>query len=283
MVSVVIPVYNGEKFVLRTIECVLSQSFKVEQIIVIDDASTDRTQELILKEFPKEVIYHRNEKNMERCYSRNLGASLAKGEYIFFLDHDDLWEKKHVEKVLESWGDAHIVYAFPRKYIDDEGKLMRVSKKRLPADVGVLIFSGMIGFPSATAFKKEKFLRYEDAFIPREDWELFIRAYLEGFKIEVLDINTVMIREHPGRTSTRQRKRLYGATLKIFDFYKSRVPEEYLPYLLFHVGETCMRFADLKRGWAFVLKAVAKKPSLLLSGRRLLSLLKRGLRFYSHA
>jgi glycosyltransferase involved in cell wall biosynthesis len=281
MVSVVIPVYNGEKFVLRTIECVLSQSFKVEQIIVIDDASTDRTQELILKEFPKEVIYHRNEKNMERCYSRNLGASLAKGEYIFFLDHDDLWEKEHVEKVLENWGDAHIVYAFPRKYIDDEGKLMRVSKKRLPADVGVLIFSGMIGFPSATAFKKESFEEYEDEFMLREDWEVFIRAYFKGLKIKVIDTNTVMIREHSGRTS--KSRRLYEGTLKVYEIYKDRVPKEYLSYFLFHVGETCMRFADLKRGWAFVLKALAEKPSLFLSGRRLLSLLKRGLRFYSHA
>ncbi|MCX8205595.1 MAG: glycosyltransferase family 2 protein, partial [Candidatus Nezhaarchaeota archaeon] len=79
MVSVVIVVYCGERFIRETIERVLEQTYRPKEVIVIDDASTDKTQEIILKNFNKAVKYYRNERNMERCYSRNKGYSLSKG------------------------------------------------------------------------------------------------------------------------------------------------------------------------------------------------------------
>jgi len=63
LASIIIPVYNGEEYIHRAIECALSQTYPHKEVIVIDDASTDRTQEVV-KKYP--VIYHRNERNMER-------------------------------------------------------------------------------------------------------------------------------------------------------------------------------------------------------------------------
>jgi glycosyltransferase involved in cell wall biosynthesis len=108
-----------------------------------DDASTDRTQEVV-KKYP--VIYHRNERNMERAYSRNKGVELSKGELIFFLDHDDLWREDYIESVLEHLEDSQIVYSFPRSFINSEGSLLRVSRKKLPEDPLELVFSGMVGY-----------------------------------------------------------------------------------------------------------------------------------------
>lgn len=282
MVSVVIPVYNGEKYIAQAIQSVLEQSRKVDEIIVIDDASTDRTPQIVKGDFSRWVYYERNSHNRERCYSRNLGVSLSKGEYVFFLDYDDLWEKRHVEVMLEALREANIAYSFPRSFVDERETLLRVSKKKLPQDQKALIFSGGVGYPSATAFRKSSFLGYRDEFMLREDWEIFLRSLLEGLRIRVLDADTVRIREHRGRSS--RSLRLYEGTLAVYRAYRERVPEEYLPYFLFHVGDVCLRFGRLSEGWVFVLKALKLKPELLLSGRNLLTILKRGFRFWkSHA
>ena len=278
MVSVVIVVYCGERFIRETIERVLEQTYRPEEVIVIDDASTDKTQEIILKNFNKAVKYYRNERNMERCYSRNKGYSLSKGEYVFFLDHDDLWEKHHVETTLKNWGDAHIVYSFPRRLVDQRGNTIKYSKKKLPADPKIAVYSGMVGYPSATAFRRGYYLEYMDEFMLREDWEVFLRGCHLGYKIKLLDTDTVMIREHAGRTS--KSIRLYEGTKRVYEEYHSKIPREYLPYFLFHVGDVCMRFGNLGEGWSFILRAIKQKPSLLLSGRNLLSIFKRGFRFW---
>ncbi len=279
MVSVVIPVFNGEEYIAQAIQSVLEQSKKVDEIIVIDDASTDKTGQIVKSEFSRWINYNRNHKNMERCYSRNLGVSMAKGEYVFLLDHDDLWEKNHVEKLLEALKDADIAYSFPRTLIDSKGNLIRVSKKKLPEDHKVLVFSGMVGYPSATAFRKGSFLGYKDEFMLREDWEFFIRAVIKNLRVKVCDINTVKIREH-GKRSSKNMRRFYEGTMAIYKTYKNFIPEEYLPYFLFHVGDICMRAGRLKEGWGFVGSAIRKKPELLLSARNWLILLKRGLRFW---
>ncbi len=280
MVSVVIPVYNGEQYIAQAIQSVLEQSLKVDEIIVIDDASTDRTEQVVKSEFSRWVHYHRNPKNMERCYSRNLGVSLAKGEYVFFLDHDDLWGKNHVEKLRDALKVADMVYSFPRTLVNSEGKILRVSRKKIPKDYKILVFSGMVGYPSATAFRKESFLGYKDQFMLREDWEIFLRAVLKGLKVEICDTNTVKIREHGKRSS--KSIRLYEGTMAVYSFYREKIPEEYLPYFLFHVGDVCMRFGNLKEGWKLVLSSLSKKPELLLSGRNLLTILKRGFRFWKN-
>lgn len=278
MVSVVVVVHNGEGFIEETLQRVFEQTYPPQEVLVIDDASNDQTGELIIKNFSGMVRYHRNERNMERCYSRNLGYSLSMGEYVFFLDHDDLWEKDHIEKTMNLWGNAHVLYSFPRKMINATGKLIKHSRKRLPRDWRLLVYSGRIGYPSATAFKRGYFLEYRDEFMLREDWEVFLRACVKGYSIKIVDTDTVMIREHPKRTS--KSSRLCEGTRKVYEHYAQKVPEEYLPYFLFHVGEVFMRFGNLKEGWPLVLEALTKKPELLISGRNLLSLLKRGFRFW---
>lgn len=59
----------------------------------------------------------------------------------------------------------------------------------------------MVGYPSATAFKRSAFWGYKDEYVMREDWEIFLRSYLEGLSLKILDEDKVFIREHPRRTS----------------------------------------------------------------------------------
>lgn len=86
LISVIIPVYNGEKYVKQCLENMMSQSYKNLEVIVIDDGSTDGSA-AIAQEFP--VIVHRLQENRGLSVARNTGMDVAKGKYIHFMDVDD--------------------------------------------------------------------------------------------------------------------------------------------------------------------------------------------------
>jgi teichuronic acid biosynthesis glycosyltransferase TuaG len=97
--SVIIPTHNRAKFLIEAIESVKNQSFKNYELIIIDDASIDQTQIILVKQHG--INFIRNNKNHGVSYSRNQGIRLAKGKYLAFLDSDDLWEKDKLKKQYE--------------------------------------------------------------------------------------------------------------------------------------------------------------------------------------
>lgn len=96
--SVIIPTFNREKFLSKAIDSVVNQSFKNWELIIIDDGSTDNTKELVLsyQKKQKRIIYI-YQKNSERSAARNNGIKKAKGNWICFLDSDDLYHESHLE------------------------------------------------------------------------------------------------------------------------------------------------------------------------------------------
>ena len=99
-VSVVIPCYNGEKYLLETVNSVLNQSLSNWELIVVNDASTDKTTEILSKIQDKRLkVIHLNE-NKGIGNGRNLGMEISQGEFIAFLDADDLFLPENLaEKV----------------------------------------------------------------------------------------------------------------------------------------------------------------------------------------
>ena len=98
LISVIIPVYNGEKYVAQCIENLLHQTHKNLEIIVIDDGSTDKTGEII-KKYPVKII---TQENIGISASRNVGINAAKGEFIHFFDVDDLINLEFYEKNVQA-------------------------------------------------------------------------------------------------------------------------------------------------------------------------------------
>lgn len=97
--TVVIPVYNGEQFIARAIQSCLQQTVSPVEIIVIDDASTDRT-DAIIETFDSAIIkYIRNDENKGPSFSRNRGMQLAVASWILFLDADDVFHPEKIEIV----------------------------------------------------------------------------------------------------------------------------------------------------------------------------------------
>lgn len=102
-VSVVIPVYNGERYLGQTIESVLAQSCCPSEIIVIDDGSTDGSAKLV-QQFGPPVRYH-YQPNAGLDAARNAGVSLAKGKFLAFIDADDLWVPNKLALQLCAFAD----------------------------------------------------------------------------------------------------------------------------------------------------------------------------------
>lgn len=89
LVSVIIPVYNGSKYILTAINSVIRQTYSNYEIIVIDDGSTDNTRQQ-LKKYQSQITYIFQE-NQGSAAARNVGIHLSKGELVAFLDSDDFW------------------------------------------------------------------------------------------------------------------------------------------------------------------------------------------------
>lgn len=95
--SVILPVYNRQKFIAKAIESVLAQTYTDFELIVVDDASTDDTARIVHSYDDIRIRYVKNETNIERCNSRNRGIAMARGTYICFLDSDDYHLPHHLQ------------------------------------------------------------------------------------------------------------------------------------------------------------------------------------------
>ena len=92
-VSVITPVYNVEKYIDKTLESVFAQTYKDIEIVLVDDCSKDNSAQIIArhKEEHPEIVYFLQPKNMGAGAARNKALELASGQYVAFLDSDDLW------------------------------------------------------------------------------------------------------------------------------------------------------------------------------------------------
>lgn len=141
LVSVIMPAYNCEKYIADAIESVLKQTYSNFELIVIDDGSKDRTLEIIREYSNKDprVKALQNEKNSGVSSTRNRGISLAEGEWIAFLDSDDIWIEDKLEKQMNRVHAKSAEFVFTGvSYIDETGKS----------------YSGIFEVPNEVSYKK---------------------------------------------------------------------------------------------------------------------------------
>jgi len=129
-VSVIMPCYNSAKFIRKTIESVLSQSYENYEILIIDDGSTDETRDILERYLPNiKILSHPNSANLGVGASMNLGVQAAKGDLIAFSDHDDLWHpNKLIEQVeiFDKYADVGLVYTNVSVIDEDDSELFEV-------------------------------------------------------------------------------------------------------------------------------------------------------------
>jgi glycosyltransferase involved in cell wall biosynthesis len=118
-VSVIIPVYNGAKFIAQTLDTILAQTVLPAEIIVINDGSTDNSADVV--EEYKDSVTLINIPNGGACAARNLGASSAKGNWLAFCDADDLWLPAKLEKQLRLANQAPDIHCVLTDYAEITG------------------------------------------------------------------------------------------------------------------------------------------------------------------
>ena len=122
LVSVIMPVYNGEKYIGKAIESVLAQRVPLE-LLVIDDCSADETELTVMRYMESgNIRYIRNKKNLGAAGSRNRGVKEAKGEYIAYLDADDWWDAgKLKEQLLRLRDTGYVLCSTGRELMKADG------------------------------------------------------------------------------------------------------------------------------------------------------------------
>lgn len=114
-ISIVIPVYNGERYIRRAIEGVLAQTFTDWELILVDDGSRDASG-VICDEYAGERIHVVHQKNGGVSAARNAGIELAQGEYIAFVDADDIIGKDYLANLAQGFGSDLIITGFCYDY-----------------------------------------------------------------------------------------------------------------------------------------------------------------------
>src|SRR6185369_5427450 len=128
--SVIIPTYNREKFIVRTIQSLLDQTYTAFEIIIVDDGSTDNTESVVKAIQDPRVAYFKKN-NAERAAARNYGGRMARGSYINFFDSDDLAYPNHLSCAAEAIRQLNEPKVFHLGYDvkDAEGVLLRKAEK----------------------------------------------------------------------------------------------------------------------------------------------------------
>ncbi len=135
-VSIVMPVYNGEKYLKDAVDSVIRQTFENWELIIVDDCSTDRTPEMVCCYQDKRLKYIKNQQNSGAAVSRNQGVSLAQGHWIAFLDSDDCWEPEKLEKQLKKATETGSEFLFTGSGFMDEAGERKEHILHVPEKIG---------------------------------------------------------------------------------------------------------------------------------------------------
>jgi len=206
LISVILPVYNGEKFLRDSIESILNQTYESFELIIINDGSTDGSLNIIneyaCKDSRIKVI---SRENKGLVYSLNEGIDLAKGKYIARMDADDISLSQRFElqyKYLEEHTDIAILGTFIESFGEDKKTSIMLEQwfNEKLNDENMYIktsYSCPIAHPTVmmrTRFAKLE--RYSSKYPVIEDYELWIRVLKKGYKISNIDMKLLKYRVH---------------------------------------------------------------------------------------
>lgn len=195
-ISVVIPTHNRANLVGRAIKSVLSQTFEDFELIVVDDASSDDTEEVVKQFQDSRIKYVRHQKNMGAPATRNTGIRIAKGTYIGLLDDDDVWLPTKLEKQTTKFRDVSskvgLIYCGLEVKRDDGNGIEAVYYPEYRGDVRIRLLKGTtIGSPTPL-IKAECFQKvgvFDESLKSCQDWDMWKRIsehYEFDFVPEVL-------------------------------------------------------------------------------------------------
>lgn len=222
LVSIVTPVYNSELFLEETLQSVLNQTYDNWEHILVDDCSSDKTLEILnnLATIDKRIRVYQLEYNSGSGEARNYAIDKAAGEYIAFLDSDDIWPpdklKKHIAFMIERNAIfSHTSYG----YIDENGNKIKntfhVSKN--PVTYTDLLKRTEISCLTAIYHAKEIGKCYMTQHRRKQDYALWLKILNDGYVSHGLDEELAYYRQHPYSATSKK----YKLVIKHYTFLRN--------------------------------------------------------------
>jgi glycosyltransferase involved in cell wall biosynthesis len=230
LVSVIIPVYNRTDLLPRAIKSVLTQTYTNLEIVVIDDGSTEDIKGVLDKFDDVRIHYIRHEANRGVAAARNTGIRFAHGEYVAFLDSDDEWFERKIERQLSDLiqrGDNYqISYHAVDAYDDADSKVVLRSTFRAEGNILQYALEACRITLIRMLMKKDDVSRiggFDERFRNNEDWEFLIRLS-ECYKFGYLDEMLARVHMHEGDRLSQEydeyahcRKLLYERHRRLYE------------------------------------------------------------------
>ncbi|MBX2990028.1 MAG: glycosyltransferase family 2 protein [Bacteroidetes bacterium] len=230
LVSVVIPAYNAERFVGKTIESILLQTYPHFEVLVVDDGSTDSTAGIV-KSF---AVHDSRVKLLQKpnggvATARNMGIRNATGEYVAPCDSDDVWYpdrlKAQVECMIQSDESVGLVYCWSKIIDEDDRPIVDITHSYEGRVFADLVYSNFLGNGSCALIRRRCFDavgEYNGATTPCEEWDLYIRV-AERYKVRLVPNILVGYREVLTSLSANH-YRMEGAFASLLKEIKHRHP-----------------------------------------------------------
>ena len=269
-VSVIIPTYNRAHLIVRAIQSVLNQTYQDFELIIVDDGSTDNTEEVIRKfqEQDKRVKYIRHEKNRGGSAARNTGIKNAKGEYIAFQDSDDEWLPEKLKKQMEVFKDApselgvvSTGYIFIDELNGDTGKQFIPKKKGWIYEE--LLAGNCVGTTSTILIKRKCFEKaglFDENLPSCQDWEMWIRI-AKGHQFDFIENPLVRYYIHKNRITTDLENKIKGIKIVINKYFEEFISRrKAYSRLRFILGNLYCRIENMEKGRKEFLKAIKLFP-----------------------
>lgn len=278
LVSVVIPVYNGEKTIEKTIESVFNQTFTDFELIIINDGSQDGTLEVISKITDSRLQVFSYE-NSGVTVSRNRGIEKASGEFIAFLDADDLWTPDKLQaqlQALQENPEAAVAYSWT-DWIDEAGEFLRPGS-HITANGDVyrkLLLINFLDNGSNPLIRKQALLEvggFDELLPPAEDWDMWLRLAAKYHFVGVPSPQ-VLYRFSTSSASSNV-LRLESSCLRVIEKAFARTDESLQPLKKYSIAniykyliyKSLEGFPEQRKGWnatKFLYGALRNQPDLL--------------------
>jgi len=213
--SVIIPTYNRAALITETIDTVLNQTYSNFEVIIVDDGSTDNTQQVIESTYKGETkIKYFYKKNEERGAARNFGMNESKGDYAVIFDSDDWMHNNYLLSIYEKLhhlGDKKINFIATKYQLkDDNGKIIRGGSMKLPEgfyDYKILLKGNVFGCMYAIKLSNQnlKIFPEDRRYATLEDW-MFILENLRNDELYLIDNVAITVRHNDSRSTANNQR-----------------------------------------------------------------------------
>jgi len=198
LVTVLMPVYNTEKYLKEAMDSVLNQTFGDFEFLIIDDGSTDNSVEIIKSYADKRIRLIRNESNIKLIATLNKGIDISKGKYICRVDADDICINTRIEKQA-GFMEAHPDYAACSSgveiFFENTDRSFNIIYKKFTDEIRIMtLYQNHFVHPASFIrkdFINERNLRFNKNFIHSEDYYFFVKLSEIG---NLYNVNEVLVR-----------------------------------------------------------------------------------------